>query len=153
VGDDRKRDQRDVWKLVRDLGAGPRHVVGGRDDDKRAEAAIDDPAACLYGVAERVDRGIVEVDAAGEQTVVTDDLPRDIGGRRSGVDAGDEQALAATGRQQLEPVSDAGGTAGQNDNAVGAAIEHDLLARQQPEESHEAEDDCGAAKYGKSDGK
>ena len=130
VRDDRERNQRDIGKLVRDLGARPRHVVGGGDDDERMKIAIHGPAACTHGVAQRVDRRIVEVDAAGQQAVVAGDLPRNIGRRRSGVDAGDEQALAATGRQEFEPVNDAGGAAGQNHDAVGAAVEHDLLARQ-----------------------
>ena len=64
IGNDRERNQRDIRKLMRDLGERPRHVVGGGDDDERAKAAIDGPAACLHRIAEGVDRGIVEVDAA-----------------------------------------------------------------------------------------
>ena len=68
--DDRERNQRDIRKLVRDFGQRARHVIGGRHDDERMEAAIDRPAARLHRIAERIDRRIIEVDAAGENAVV-----------------------------------------------------------------------------------
>ena len=108
------------------------------------------PAAGLHRVAERVDRGIVEVDTAGQDTAEAGGLMGDVGGRGAGIDAGDEQAFAVAGGEELERVGDARGAAGQHDDAVGIAVERDLLARQQPNKNDEAEHKRDAAKDGKS---
>ena len=57
------------------------------------------PAARFHGIAERIERRIIEIDAAVEELVVTRCLARDIGRRRSGIDAGD-QAGACRGRRR-----------------------------------------------------
>ena len=86
------------------------------------------PAPGLDRIAERVERA-VEVDAAahhaGEFRIEASDFP-DRGGA---VDAADQQPLAAPGRQQLDRVGDARGAAGQRHDAVGIAVERDLLGR------------------------
>jgi len=137
---------------MRKLGERARHVIGRGDDNERVEAVFERPTPGFDRVAKRIASGIVEVDAAGQQSVVVDDLPGNLAGRRAGVDPGDEQALAAAGGEQFKRVGDARGAAGQHHDSVGVAIEHDLAARQQPDESHKAEYERDAAQDGESDG-
>ena len=90
------------------------------------------PAPGLDGVAEGVERGAVEIDAAGEIFGIERRQPRDLAGAGGAVDAGDQQALAALGRQQLDGVGNARGGAGQHHDAVGLAVELHLLGRDVP---------------------
>ena len=115
------------------------------------KAVLERPAPRLDRIAERVERGIIEVDAAGQQAAVIDGLAGDVGGRGAGIDAGDEQALAAAGGEQFERVGDARRAAGQHHDAVGVAIERDFLVRQQPDEAGEAEHQRDAAEDGEPD--
>ena len=141
-----------VGKLMGELGQRARHVVRRGHDDERLETVVDRPAPRLDRIAQRIERRIVEIDAAVQQAAVVDGLAGDVAGRRAGIDAGDEQALAAAGGEQFERVGDARGAAGQHHDAVGVAIERDFLARQQPDETGEAERERQHAENGELDG-
>ena len=73
-----------------------RHVIIRGHDDQRPEAALPHPAPRLGGIGDRVDRGAVEIDAAG------DDPSRAPGASRAisrslvdAVDAGNQEPVAA----------------------------------------------------------
>src|SRR6516225_8591012 len=103
------------------------------------KAALDRPASGLHRVAERVDGGIIEIDAALEEFVVTRSLACDIGRGRAGIDTADQKPLAAAGGEELQRVGDPRGSAGQHNDTVGVAVEDDFLVRQQPKEGEKAE--------------
>ena len=86
------------------LGERARHVVGGGYDHERMKTALDRPAPRLHGIAERVDGGIIEIDATVEELVVTRCLVGDIGDGRAGIDPADQEPFAAAGRKQLQGV-------------------------------------------------
>ena len=86
------------------------------------------PTPRLHRIFKRVLGGIVEVDAAGQDGIVIDDLAGDIARRGAGIDAGDQQPFAAAGGEQFERVADPRRAAGQHHDAVGVFVERDLLA-------------------------
>ena len=134
VGNDRIWNQGDIRQLVSQFGQRAWHVVGGSDDDQGMKAVLDGPPPCLHCIAECVERGIIEVDATGQDTVVVEDFTPDIAGRGAGIDSGDQKPLATTCRQQFERVVDARIAARQHDDTVGVAVERNFPAWQQPNE-------------------
>ena len=104
VGDDRKRHERDVRQLVRDLGQRARHVVVRRHHDQRTEAAA--------SAQRRVSIALPSVLSARSKSTQQRTIAANSGLRReisrdvvARLAAADEQALAAPGRQQLDRVA------------------------------------------------
>ena len=122
-------NQRDIGKLMFDLGHGARHVPVRRHHDQRIEIMLARPALGLERIAESVERRAVEIDAAGEIFGIKRRQPCDLLGAGGAMHAGDQQPLAALGRQQFDGVGNARGGAGQRHDAVGLAVERDFLGR------------------------
>ena len=126
---------------MRDLGERARHVIVRRHHDQRAEALAFGPALDLDRVAAGV-AGAIDIDAtvhiAGEFRVETGYF----GDRGRPVQAADEQALAAPGRQEFERVGDARSAAGQRHDAVGIAMERNFGGRHPADEPHEPASYC-----------
>ena len=146
--DHRIGNQRHVGKLMRELGHGARHVPVRGHHDQRIEIVLARPALGLDGVAEGVERGAVEIDAAGEKFGIERGQPGDFARAGGAVHAADQQPLAALGRQQLDGVGNARGGPGQHHDAVGIAVELHFLARNgqhEPAESAAQQHRAGGA--------
>ena len=97
-----------------------RHVIVVGDQDHAAIGVALHPFGALLGVADRVERGAVDVDAAGKQRRVAAGRELRAGGaagRR--MDAADQQALALAGLEQVEGRIEPRLAAGQHDDRVG----------------------------------
>ena len=94
-------------QLARELGEAARHVIARRDDDQAVVAERLGPGARLVGIADGVERGVAEVDAAVE--LVLGRARRFSAARSPGVavDAGNQQALGAALVQQPRALGDA----------------------------------------------
>ena len=114
---------------MRELGHGARHVPIRRHHDQRIEIVLARPVLGLERVAEGVERGAVEIDAAREELGIERGQPRDFARPGVAMHAADQQPFAAFGRQQLDGVRDARGGPGQHHDAVGLAVEAHFLAR------------------------
>jgi hypothetical protein len=79
-----------------------------------------DPLGALLGVADRVERGAVDVDTVEQQTCRcrVAELQR-CRRRRRGVDAADQQAFALAGLEEVECRVEPRLAAGENDDGVG----------------------------------
>ena len=105
VGHHREGDQGGRGKLPRELRHGARHVVVRGDDDQRTEPAALRPAPGLDRVADRIHRGMVEIDATPRSATHGGVETGDLGRARRPVDAGDEEPPAAPlGGQELHRV-------------------------------------------------
>ena len=108
---------------------------------------------------------MAEVNATGEQLFELGGEANQFARRGRGVDARDQEPLAAAGGQQFNRVGDARGAAGQRDDAVGEATKLLLLVRdgagkqeetgkkdndRERHNSHEGSDDARAAPAGRS---
>lgn len=84
-----------------------RHVVVVGDQDDAAIFMALDPLGALFGIADRVQRGVVDVDAAGKQLAVPAGrrLQRVAVSRR--VDAADQQSLTLSRLEKIERGVDA----------------------------------------------
>ena len=71
------------------LGECAGHMIGRGDDYQRMKTVLDRPASGFHRVAKRVDGGIIEIDTAIEELVVTYCLAGYIGDGRAGIDAAD----------------------------------------------------------------
>src|SRR5262249_32573393 len=93
------------------------------------ETAAARPASRLDRIADGIGRGMVEIDAARKQFLVFGDEARQFERVRRLVDPRDQQALAATGSEELDRVGNARGATGEDHNAICFAIEGDLSVR------------------------
>jgi len=95
------------------------HVVVVGDDDDAAIGVVLDPFGAFLGVADGVERGAVDIDAAGEEPLVAAHrrLQLALGGRR--MDAADQQPFALAGRQQVHRGVEARLPAGEHDDGIG----------------------------------
>ena len=100
-------------------GAGHVIVVGHQNDG--AIGVARHPFGAFLGIADGVERGAVDVDAAIEQAALAAGHGAKRVAARPRVDAADQQPLALAGLQQVECGIDARLAAGQHDDGVGRA--------------------------------
>jgi hypothetical protein len=122
-----------------------RHMVARRDNHQRMEAVVARPPPRLDGIADGVDRRVIDVDAACEQRFVARHQTRQCVGVGPAVDAGDEQPLAAAGSELLNRLPDAFGAAGERYDGFGSATGGRLLAHERsvPDKSGRQRDEAG----------
>ena len=128
----------DVGKLMLKFGHRTRHVPVRGHHDQRIEIVLARPALGLERVAEGVERGAIEIDAAGEILGIKRRQPRDFARAGVAMHAGDQQPFAALGRQQFDRVGNARGRPGQHHDAVGLAVERHFLVRNAQDEPAES---------------
>src|SRR5581483_5264173 len=86
------------------------------------------PPLCLKCVAESVECRAVKIDAAGEIFRIKRCEARYLTCTCRAVNPGNQQPLAAFGRQQLDRIGNTGGSTGKHDDAVSLAVERYLIA-------------------------
>src|SRR5674476_533516 len=74
--DYRKGNQRHIGKLMRELGHGAWYVPVRGHHDQRVEIVLARPPLGLERIAEGIERGTVEIDAAGEELGIERRAPR-----------------------------------------------------------------------------
>jgi hypothetical protein len=129
---------------MRELGHGARHMPIRGHHDQRVEIVLARPILGLERVAEGIERGTVEIDAAGEKLGIERGQPRDFARSGVAVHAADQQSLAALGRQQFDGIRNARGGPGQRHDAVGLAVECHFLGRNAQDKPAES----GAQQHG-----
>jgi hypothetical protein len=106
-----------------------RHMVVVGDDENALVALAWIQLAVSFGIADRIDRVMADIDAAFEKSSAGLVSSCGSGACRRGVDARDQQPFAGALLQQFHRLVDALVASGQNDDGVGLGLRRRLQRR------------------------